>query len=317
MEGLTRIVIPLTKIRAEKFCLRESKDESALTGSLREFGLLQPLTVVANGKAFDCVSGHKRLVALKKLKKKTVPVDVLSITEPNKLFLAALLLNHAASYSDLDRARAVGKAKSDFLFSDLEIQNVVLPLLGLASSPKVLSQYQQVSTLPENVRNMIQLNLLPFQGSFWISKFKKADCDFLVRQLFPKIRPTASQLSHICEWLLDLIYTEKSTVSEVLSRGKLLTILRSKDIRAQTDLFYQALRSVRFPDLADKEKAFSLAAKEMKGQVQGLEIRAPDHFEQEGFFIRAHIQNPKSLAVVAQRLQDVQAQASTLFDTLL
>ena len=70
MESLTRIDLPLIRIRAKKFCLRKSVEDSFLTDSVRQFGLLQPLTVVQNGKFYDCVSGHKRLRVLKKLKKK-------------------------------------------------------------------------------------------------------------------------------------------------------------------------------------------------------------------------------------------------------
>ncbi len=307
----------ITQIRGEKFCLRVNAEDSALVSSVRQWGLLQPLTVVRNGKYFECVSGHKRLAALKKLKKKNAPVDLLSMENPRKIFLAALLLNHSASYSDLDRAYAVQKAEKDFQFSVLDLQNLILPLLGLVSSPKVLNQYQQAARLPGAVQRMIELNCLPFQGSFWLAKFKAEDLNYLVRQLLPKIRPTASQLAHICEWLLDLIQIGNKSAAKIIKQIKLAPASKTQDARPRTDAFYQSLRSLRFPELTEKEKAFTQAAQAMQGQVSGLEIRAPDHFEQEGFYIRAHIRNSKSMAEVARKLQDVQNQAARLFDTLL
>ena len=77
------------------------------------------------------------------------------------------------------------------------------------------------------------------------------------------------------------------------------------------------MRELRFPDLSAKEKAFNRAAMEIRGKVQGLDIRAPEHFEQEGFYLRTHIRNSKVLAEVVRQLQSAQNQASALFDTLL
>ena len=74
---------------------------------------------------------------------------------------------------------------------------------------------------------------------------------------------------------------------------------------------------MRFPDLAAKEMTFNQAAKALQGKVRSLEIRAPDHFEQEGFYVHAHIRNAKDLTEVVQRLQEVESQAAALFDTLL
>lgn len=317
MESLTGNLISLARVRAGKFQLHEDLEDAALTVSLRQFGLLQPITVAANGNYYECISGHKRLHALKKLKKKSAPVHLLAINDPKELFLAALLLNHPAGYSDLERSRAIQKAEKDFHFSSPDLQNLILPLLGLPPSPKILKQYQKAAALPVSIHRLIQTGCLPFQGSFGLAKFKSQDLDFLRLRVFPQIRPSASQLAHICEWLLDLTQTQKRTVAEILKKGKPAVISKSQDGRAGADAFYQSLRSLRFPELACKEKAFHLAAKEMRGHVNGLEIRAPDHFEQEGFYVRAHIRNSKSLSEVAQRLQDVQNQAAALFDTVL
>ena len=270
---------------------------------------------IQDGKNYELVNGHKRLHALKKLKVKTAAVSILKNKDPKNTFLSALILNQPAAYCDLDRAMIIQKAILEFKFSDIETQNLILPLLGLAPSAKILSQYQRVAQLPDWIHAMIKSNHLAFQGSFLLDKFKKEDLDFLRHKILPQIRPTASQLAHLCEWLLDLIQTQKKPLSKVLQGIQF--IHKKGDIRASTESLYKSLRAVRFGALSAKEAAFRMAADEIRESVPELEIRAPENFEQEGFFIQAHIRNPKSLTKVIQRLKDTEKQASALFDTLL
>lgn len=317
MESLTIHRIPLTKLRCGRFSFRENSNDEVLTRSIHKSGLLQPLTAVCEGKHFQLISGYKRLSVLKKLKIKTAPVILLESADPKELFLTALLFNSGAGYTDLERGLILSKAENDFKFSSQELVELVLPQIGLPSSPKVLAQYTQTMKLPEAVLKLIRENKLPFQGSAGLAKFKKADLDYLLDNVLRKIKPTASQLTYISEWILDLTQTGKKSAAVILKNHHLTIPTKSPDLRMVTDNFYKSLRALRFPGLAAKEKAFQDAAKSLKGQVQGLEIRAPDHFEQEGFHIQAHIRTPSDLARVLERLHAVQGQAAALFDTLL
>lgn len=308
----------LSQIQNERFCLRSDLNHSAMVESIRKLGLLQPLTVMAaKGKRYELVSGHRRLAALKQLKKKTVPVFIISESDPISLFLTALVLNHPMTYTDLDRCRIIQMALAVYKMSPNEIQKTVMPLMGLASSPKVFNQYQAIGSLPESVIEMIQKNQLPFVGSQGLAKFQPEDLQFILRRVFIRIRPSASQLAHICEWLFDLIQTQKKSAELILKNNPILKTPPNQDQRALTDVFYQWLRAVRFPELVRKEKAFAQVAKELRGGISGLEIKAPDHFEQEGFYVHAHIQNAKSLVATLRQLQTAQNEASALFDTLL
>lgn len=318
MESIACLSVSLSRIQIKRFCLREDLNDSGLTESIRSLGLLQPLTVAAaEGKKFDLVSGHRRFHALKKLGKKNAPVFLISGSDANRLFLTALVLNHPASYLDLDRCKVLRKAVSEYQMPSAVVQKTLMPLIGLSPSPKVLNQYLTVAQLPDRVLGMIRQNRLPFLGSQGLAKLTRSDLEVLCRRVLLKIRPTASQLAHICEWMFDLIQTQKKSAAQILNTNAFFRKSGKKDARALTDEFYRELRALRFADLAAKEKAFEQAAKQIRGTVSGLEIRAPDHFEQEGFYVHAHIQNAKSLHATLRQLQDAQNQASALFDTLL
>jgi len=317
MESLTRNCVSLKLLRSDRFCLRENSVDNGLVQSIWQHGLLQPLGVIRDGKQFQVISGHKRLAALKKNKIKSAAFFLIESQNQKQLFLTALLLNAASSYCDMDRCFILRKAEGDFGFSAAELIQIVLPQLGLPSSAKVLAQYAQIGKLSEPVLKLIRSQKIPFQGSAGLSRFKQSDLDFLIRKVFSRIKPTSSQLTHICEWLFDLMRVESKSVETIFRKNKLSLAAPSKDIRATTDQFYKSLRVLRFPALASKERAFSQVAKALQGGVRGLELRAPDHFEQEGFYVHAHIRNAKELTEVAKRMQEVQNQAAALFDTLL
>ncbi len=88
-------------------------------------------------------------------------------------------------------------------------------------------------------------------------------------------------------------------------------------MRARTEIYYRAVRELRFPALAAKEKAFRAAVKSVMKGDSGIEVRAPDHFEQEGIFLQAHIRDADALARVEKKVGELKKQSAALFDTLL
>ncbi len=317
MESIRFVDAPLIRISSKKFCLRESLQDAVLKSLIRKQGLTLPLVCVENGKKFELISGHKRLAILKELKKKNIAIFLISPQKDQTLFFHALSLNSPTSYSDLDRCFILQKAELEFGMDKPKLQNELLPLIGLAPSSKVLQQYQQVAALPVFVRKKIRDGQIPFHGSFWLSRFSAKELDFLTRKLFTKVRLTASQLAHISEWLLDIRAIKKISLESIFTQNKLQVVNKNQDMRRAADIFYQTLRRVRFPALALKEEVFEKTARTLEGTVQGLEIRAPDHFEQEGFQIYANICNPTQLKAVLRQLQETENQLSGLFDTLL
>lgn len=306
--------IPLSRIRSARFCMRDDVRSEELAASIKAHGLLQPLTVSVKSSAFELIDGHRRFWALKKRGVSKVLTVQLSPREDGDLFLTALTLNSAAGYSEMDRCRIIQCAAEEFQFSDSDIQNRILPLLGLAVSPKILKQYRLTASLPETLKQKIRKKWIPFHGSYAFTRIQTEDLNFLIRFILPRIRPTASQTAHLCEWLADLGQVQKKPLKVIL---KPIPLSAKGDFRVRTDFFYEAVRALRFPDIAKKERAFKAAVKEWGRGTSGVQWRATDHFEQEGFYLQAHLRNAKEFERFAAEMSRLQKPVSALFDTVL
>jgi len=317
MESLVGLRIPLSRLHVGSFCFRFKNQDDRLVSSVREQGLLQPITVAAEGKNYIVIDGHKRLAVLKNLKIKTAVCCVVEKPAMTERLLAALTLNQGSRFADMELCRILDRAENEFGFSENEIVKRIMPLLGLTPSTKVLRQYQAVAKLPRNIFDLVCSGQMPFYGVVGLAKFKKEDQDYLARNILKKIRPSASQMTHLCEWWLDLTQIRKEPLRGLLQKSRISPQLKQADVRMRTDLYYKAVRALRCPALASREAAFRNAVKEILKGDKSLELRAPENFEQEGLFLQAHIRNSRGIEQVEKVIIDLKKQAPALFDTLL
>ncbi|MBI3626551.1 ParB/RepB/Spo0J family partition protein, partial [Candidatus Uhrbacteria bacterium] len=125
--------IPLEKIHTNKFQPRQHFDHAEieeLAKSIKEHGILQPLTVTQEGDSYNLIAGERRLRAARFLELKTVPAIVRKAQDQQRLELALIeniqrqdlnLVEEAAAYLRLteefhlshdDVAKRVGKSRA-------------------------------------------------------------------------------------------------------------------------------------------------------------------------------------------------------------
>ena len=102
-------------IKIDSICVnshqpRENFDESALKSlaeSIRENGLLQPLTVRKSGKGYELIAGERRLRALKLLERKTAPCIVVNADLEKSAVLAIIENIQRENLNVFEEARAI------------------------------------------------------------------------------------------------------------------------------------------------------------------------------------------------------------------
>lgn len=102
-------------IKIDNICVnsaqpRENFSEPALISlaeSIRENGLLQPLTVRKNGKCYELIAGERRLRALKLLERKTAPCIVVNVDEQRSAVLAIIENIQRENLNIFEEARAI------------------------------------------------------------------------------------------------------------------------------------------------------------------------------------------------------------------
>ena len=81
-----------------------------LAQSIEEQGLLQPVIVRELEDGFELIAGQRRLVALTKLDRPTIPAMIVDISDPKTLMLISLIENvQRVDVDDRDRAAAIEK----------------------------------------------------------------------------------------------------------------------------------------------------------------------------------------------------------------
>lgn len=121
----------------------------ALIESIKEVGLLQPLTVVARNGRIELLNGHRRLQALKVLKWEKVPVIVKQFADDSYFTLAQLIENaNREDLSPIDHAEAIYKIKLESKHSNKRIgemlgrhEKYINELIAIAKWPDEAKRY--------------------------------------------------------------------------------------------------------------------------------------------------------------------------------
>lgn len=119
-------------------------DISELAASIKESGILQPLTVVPDFNGFyHCIIGHRRLAAAKALNLETVPCIIAEMTPEQQI---ATMIAENMQRADLTLPEQVGAVQ---LMLDLgkDLESVV-QMTGLA--PKTVKQRAKIAKLTDN-----------------------------------------------------------------------------------------------------------------------------------------------------------------------
>ena len=137
---------------------RHAFDEEALEDlaqSIREHGILQPLTVrpLSEGR-YELIAGERRLRAAKLAGLDTVPISIRSATDQNALELALIENVQREDIGPMECARAYRKLQEDFqLTQELISQKVGKSRTSIANTIRLLK-------LPKRVQEGLERNLI-------------------------------------------------------------------------------------------------------------------------------------------------------------
>ena len=116
--------IPITSIKPNKYQPRSHFDEedlSALVGSIREVGVLQPVLVRPEGDGYELIAGERRWRAAKRVGLQTIPA-LIRVADDAAALEQALVENlHRANLNPLEEAAAYQQLIEDFGLTHEEV----------------------------------------------------------------------------------------------------------------------------------------------------------------------------------------------------
>ena len=203
--------VPLKLVSPNPYQPRQKFDEKSLkelAESIREKGIIQPVTVRIRDKGYELIAGERRLRAAKLAGLTEVPVHVLEIEDDVEMMEMALIENiqrenlnvveEAEAYAMLNNnyklshtaiAKAVGKSRASIsnMLRLLKLPAEVIEslrkneisagharaLLGLKKTPQMLLLWKRIVERQESVRSVEELVTRMSNGKATIKKRQK------------------------------------------------------------------------------------------------------------------------------------------------
>lgn len=157
-ESMKVVQIPLSMIRTNpqqprKIFTAEELEE--LTGSIREYGVLQPLLVKrGENRTFILIAGERRFRAAGRAGLERVPVIIKDLAEKEAALIALVENVQREDLNFLEEARAYQKLMEDFHLTQGDIAKKV------NKQQSTISNKIRILTLPEEMQEMILSNKL-------------------------------------------------------------------------------------------------------------------------------------------------------------
>lgn len=120
--GLTEIDVALITPNALQPRIKFDEEKlKELAASIKEHGIIQPITVCKNGNNFEIIAGERRFEAAKLAGLKKVPVIVRQVNDQQKLELAIIENIQRHDLNAIEEAKAYKKLMDDFEMEQEEI----------------------------------------------------------------------------------------------------------------------------------------------------------------------------------------------------
>ncbi|MGC8483655.1 MAG: ParB/RepB/Spo0J family partition protein, partial [Thermodesulfobium sp.] len=104
---MSKIVISKQNARKDLSAGNEEANLDDLANSIKEKGLLSPITVIQKGNVYELIVGQRRYLACKKLGFQKIPAIIRDETDDTDYLAISLIENiHRSDMSPIDKARA-------------------------------------------------------------------------------------------------------------------------------------------------------------------------------------------------------------------
>ena len=171
----------------------------SLQQSIKEVGIIHPVTLTPIGDRFRIICGHRRVKISSLLKIKEIPARILnSVMSDESVLMLNLSENQVhRRYSDIEKGLILCKLL-EIKVPENRITEKYMPMLSLERSKKLLDDYPNVSQLTPGLRTLLHEMNVPlrtFSVFFsWDSESTKAAENF-----FSVLRPGVNKWRDLLE----------------------------------------------------------------------------------------------------------------------
>lgn len=151
------ISVPISKIAANPTQPRKIFQDEAieeLSGSIKEYGVLQPIILRDNGNCYTIIAGERRYRAAQLAGLERIPAVIRAMEEQEAALVALVENVQREDLNFLEEARAYKKLMDDFGLTQVEIAEKV------NKKQSTISNKIRILALPEDIQDKIIINKL-------------------------------------------------------------------------------------------------------------------------------------------------------------
>ncbi len=272
------------------FCMSYGFDLTPLRRSIEAVGIVNPPLLIQGREKHTIVAGYRRIRAIKELKATEAACRI--VPEENGLHpLQYLLLNlhenlAVRKLNDVEKGMVLNRLAAWAPRDD--IVDHYMPLLGLRPTESALLFLQEMEkAYHDEVKLFVAKGGLSWQAIKLLSRMDPLSRAALMN-VIAHLKLTVNQQSQVIDYIIDLTYIEKKSVSQFV--GDILIHIGGSDSdmnrpqRAKAVI--EHLRERRNPSITRAEKGFKKAVSELN-LPNGVRISAPPYFEGEHYRFEA------------------------------
>lgn len=283
----------------EAFRISFHPDPQEIRG-VKEFGIVQPLLLLAEGEEYLIICGFRRLQAARTAGVTLVPAMVCQGYDRKQAVLLSLLerLSHGPS-NDVERARSIERFSSNG-WSKQELVQYLFPLLGLKFNEMVLQQLKALLTLPEEIQSQVALGEVYLYTAHRLSAW--APHENRIGEWFTALKLGANKQRELLDLMDEVVRICKIEKRELLEE---LEKIRSRENPFHVyEAWQHVLKVRRYPRLTEVQRQFedNKASFRLPGQIQ---LTAPPYFEENRYKITFPFQSREELERYSRKLLEI------------
>ncbi len=267
-----------------------------IINSIKKIGLINPpILEETSENSYRIVTGLKRILALKHLKKDRFPAQIYESATPVPvldLFLINLYENLGTrNLNEIEKSIILHKLVHLFQVQKDEVISEVLPLLNAGATEAVLDRYLKLVYLEDNIRLAIAEDFISIDNALALLEMSRIDRQSIF-DLFQRLQLGKNNQKELLRLLTEISKINGQSADQLLSQNEIQAILSNEKITSPRRIEHikDVLKRMRYPQFSRVESDFQNLKKDLKLPPQII-LRPPPFFEGEKYTMEFSFKN--------------------------
>jgi ParB-like chromosome segregation protein Spo0J len=300
-----KVSIQKVDLKDETFMISYGFDLHELKESIAKVGLIHPPIIQkVSSEQYRIVCGFKRISVLDTLGCRQFTAALLpeEVTEKDTFLLSLHENLTQRGLNPVETALVINKLKRYFAMP--EITEEFLPLLKLGKSSSLLTMYESILGLEEEIKMGMAKGEMNKETVPMLLKFSSKE-RMVLFQFITRLKLSRSKQVEVLENISVIRERDGVDADKILDSEEVEEILSDQrtGLIAQGDQIRDYIKRLRYPRLTKAEEVFREKKEKMK--LKGIELIPPPYFEGEEFRINYSFNSVREFKKRLEMLQSI------------